>query len=344
MPFPRLAPMSPAAAWRRTVPAVLAAAAAIALAAPAPARAAGPAAGAGASPLVIVSTSDVHAKTVPCGCHIPKGGLARRAAFDDSLRKIYPNLLVVDTGGFFPAGPSERDDAPFVTKAMHAMRLDAVGLSDQEFLFGLGFLEATMNEYPLPLVCANLWRRAPHRTLAQPFFVRPVGPYKVGVFGLISPRAQLGSAADTLEVSDPTEAARSAVTEMRKRGAQVIVLLSSLGKMDTESLVLAVPGIDVAIAGRNVPLMQRSRLLDHTTVVFGGEEGQFAGVTKLDLDASGRIESRDSEVVMLGPDVRDEPAMGRMVGAWEARPDVKARRARPGRAPRDSTEAAASKP
>src|SRR5438093_12410529 len=39
--------------------------------------------------LVILSTTDVKGTTSPCGCHIPKGGLSRRAGLADSIRAQY---------------------------------------------------------------------------------------------------------------------------------------------------------------------------------------------------------------------------------------------------------------
>lgn len=276
--------------------------------------------------IVVVSTSDVKAKTLPCGCNTPKGGLSRRAAFADSLRALYPNLLLVDSGGFFPDSQSERDDAPFMTAAMRDLGVAAAGLGDRELRFGRAFLLATLADSPVPLVCANVWERQPRRTLVKPWIVQKVGRHKVGLFGLLSAKADLGPSADSLEVSDPIQAASTAIAEMRKQGATVIVLLSSLGKIETEDLALAVPGIDVAIGGRNVPLLQRSRQIDHTTVVFGGAEGQYVGVTELGLDAKGAIVSRTSEAWMLGPDVRDQPEMLARVTEFESRPEVRARR------------------
>jgi 2',3'-cyclic-nucleotide 2'-phosphodiesterase (5'-nucleotidase family) len=282
--------------------------------------------------VVLLSTSDVKGKTLPCGCSIPKGGLSRRAGFADSLRKVHPNLLIVDSGGFFPDAQSERDDAPFMTEAMRDLGLAGVGLGDRELMFGRSFLLAALERSPVPVVCANLWEKAgkqPRRTLVRPWVVQKVGKQKVGLFGLINASAALGPSADSLEVSDPAEAARQAIAELRKQGANVIVLLSSLGRVETEDLVLAAPGIDVAIAGRNVPLLQRSREIDNTTVVFGGEQGQYVGLTELGLDAKGRIVSRKSGAWMLGPDVADQPAMLAKVTAFEERPEVKARRAPP---------------
>lgn len=292
--------------------------------------------------LVLVSTSDVKGKTVPCGCSTPKGGLSRRAGLADSLRRTTPNVLIVDSGGFFPDNKSEIADAPFMAAAMAELPVAAAGLGDRELLFGRSFLLATLKSAPFPVVCANLWDRAPRQLLVKPSLVVTAGKQKVGFFGLMSPSAALGPSGDSLEVSDPTEAARGAVAALRKQGANVIVLLSSLGKIETEDLVVAVPGIDVAIAGRNVPLLQRSRQVDSTTVVYGGEQGQYVGVTDLGLDAKGRIVSRTSDAWMLGPDVADRPAMLAKVNAFEEQPSVKARR--PASKVPHAAEAGAPKP
>ena len=49
--------------------------------------------------LIILSMTDVHAETSPCGCSTPRGGIARRASFADSMRTSYGQILLVDNGG-----------------------------------------------------------------------------------------------------------------------------------------------------------------------------------------------------------------------------------------------------
>jgi 5'-nucleotidase len=282
----------------------------------------------------------VKGKTMPCGCHIPKGGLSRRAGFADSLRRVNPQLLVVDTGGFFPDSKAEIDDAAFMSQAMHELGVNAVGVGERELRFGRGYFLATVANAQLPVVCANLLDKQTRRPLVRPWSVQKVGRAKVGLFGLITDKGSLGPSADSLAVSDPTVAAREAVAELRKQGATVIVLLSTLGKIETEDLVLVVDGIDVAIAARNVPLLQRSRMVNKTTVVLGGEQSHYVGLTEVELDARGRAVSTTSGAFMLGPEVADQPAMMAKVTAYEATPEVKARRAPPGqpdRAGADST-------
>jgi 5'-nucleotidase/UDP-sugar diphosphatase len=288
----------------------------------------------------VLSTSDVKGKTSPCGCHIPKGGLSRRAGFADSLRRLNPQLLIVDSGGFFPDGTNEIDDAVFVSRAMHDVGVSAAGVGERELLFGRGFFLATVTNAQVPVVCANLLDKQTRRPLVRPWLVQKVGRVKVGLFGLFSDKGSLGPSADSLAVGDPVAAAREAVAELRKQGATVIVLLSTLGKLETEDLALVVDGIDVAVAARNVPLLQRSRMVNQTTVVLGGEQSQYMGVTEVALDARGRPVSATSGMYMLGPDVPEEPAMLARVTAYEAQPEVKARRAPAGRpAAPDSTAA-----
>ena len=100
----RARPAGAAAARRRALGVMLAGALLVSLAGCAPKG----------RTLVVVTTNDVMAKTSPCGCHTPKGGLARRAAFLDSLRAKRGDVLVVDAGGFFPETDAERGAGPFM--------------------------------------------------------------------------------------------------------------------------------------------------------------------------------------------------------------------------------------
>src|SRR5207248_11800625 len=70
------------------------------------------------SRVLVVTTTDVTGKTSPCGCHTPKGGLARRATFLDSVRAVRRNVVVLDAGGLFPVTDDEQEAAPYMPHAM----------------------------------------------------------------------------------------------------------------------------------------------------------------------------------------------------------------------------------
>ncbi len=268
--------------------------------------------------LVVLSTTDVKGKTGPCGCHVPKGGFARREAFADSIRAGFGQALLVDCGGWCPEGDTTyRAVADFQADELGRARTDAVGTSDRELQYGLGFLRAVAAPGGLPLLCANLWDAGRHHLVLPGSRLVHVGGVTVGVFSLLSEKADLGPARESLAVEEPTAAAYRTVRELRGRGASVIVLLSNLGTVESEDLANALEGIDVMIVGRKVPVLQRGRMVNHTVVCYGGEQGHYLGVTHVQLDAQGHMTTAENTTVMLGPDVPEDAGALARVKAFE---------------------------
>ncbi|MCC6350801.1 MAG: hypothetical protein IT347_14535 [Candidatus Eisenbacteria bacterium] len=272
---------------------------------------------AAAAPLIVLSTSDVKGKSSPCGCHTPKGGLARRAALADSVRATNPNLIVVDTGGYFPEEADYEAAAVFMLESMMSLGTDAAGVGESDLRYGLGFLRAGLARTKLPVTCANLLDATTGRPVFPPFLLKTVGRAKVGFFALLAPSADLGPSRDSLRVADPLESAYRTVAALRERGATVVVLLSDLGKIDSEEVANSIPGITLVIAGHKIPLFPEGRRVGGAVVVYGGEQSQYAGLATIPLDAAGRATAVGAETVMLGPERREEPAMLSRVRTFE---------------------------
>ncbi len=294
--------------------------------------------------LVVVSTVDVKGKTSPCGCHVPKGGFARREAFMDSLATIYGQTLLVDGGGWAADSESvQRDATTFVAAEMSIAGVAAAGVSERELAYGLAALQTVVGRTKLPVVCANLRERSSGRLVFPACRIVRTGDLDVGVFALISDKVALGPAADSLQVDEPAAAARATIAELRGKGARVIVLLSSLGKVESEDLVTAVDGVDLLIVGRNVPVLQKGRLVKRTLAVYGGEQGHYVGVSTLSLGAGQRVDSADAITVALSPNIPDKPSTMARVKAFEdafAERKQRWEREHPGRASSGASDAA----
>lgn len=268
--------------------------------------------------LLVLSTTDVKGKTGPCGCHVPKGGMSRRASFVDSLRLSYGQLVLVDNGGFFP-DENERKAAPaFMLDVMKTMGTDAVNIGERDLRFGREFLAEKLTRSGIPAVSANLVDKASQKPLFNPYIVKKVGGVTVGIFGLIAPTSDLGPSKESLAVLDPSATARTAVAALKAKGAQVIILLAQLGKVDGEDLVTEVDGIDAVMMGRNVALIQRGRMVKSTIACYGGEQGHYVCRTELALDAQHHMQSAEAEAVILGPEVPDNAPIAASVKAFEA--------------------------
>ena len=267
--------------------------------------------------LLVLGTTDLKGRTSPCGCHTPKGGFARSAWVLDSLRAEGAAYLYVDAGGAFPDQDGRTDLAEFMYRSLRSQEPAAVGVGPRDLRHGVQFLRGLARETGLPVLCANLEDRASGRALFPGTRVVTVRGVKVGLFALLGERWDLGPARDSVRVTDPENAAHEAVAALRAQGAQVIVLLSQLGKVGGEDLAAAVPGIHVVLLGHDVPILERGRRVGGAMLSYAGELGQHLGLVRVALDATGTPNGGDVEVRALGPDVREQPAMLARVKAFE---------------------------
>ena len=284
--------------------------------------------------LVILSTTDVKGKTSPCGCHIPKGGLSRRASLADSIRAQYGQVALVDDGGFFPEGDDQQDLAVFIMDVMNRLNTDAVGVGERDLRYGASFLRAQVKRNRLPVVCANLIDKRSRKPLFNPYLVKKIGGVQVGFFGLIGEKVNLGPLRDSLLVEEPVAVATRTIAEMRKKGVDVVVLLGQLGKVENEDLVSTVDGVNAVVVGRDTPIIPKGRMIKNTVACYGGEQGYYLCKTVLTLDASRQVTTGEADAVMLGPEVRDQSEIYELVKSFEDGFNEKLRKAETERAAR----------
>ena len=234
------------------------------------------------------------------------------------MKVQYGQVLLVDNGGFFPeeADSLYREKAWFLMDGMVLIGTDAAGMSEKELKYGRAWLLAQLKRTRLNMVCANVWDKVTKKPLVQPYVLVKKGNVTIGVLGLTSDKVDLGPSRDSLTLEDPVVAAQRTVAEMRKKGATVVVLLSMLGKVESEDLVTTVDGIDVVVAGRNVPVLQKGRLIKNTVAVYGGEQGQHIGRTVITLDGARKMQSGENDVFVLGPEVGEKPEVLQLVKSF----------------------------
>ena len=266
--------------------------------------------------LALVATTDLRGETSPCGCHTPRGGFSRIGGFVDSLRKAGPTAYF-DAGGFFPDLSSRSDLADFMARTLREMQPAAVGVAPRDLQLGPTLLVRLVRETGLPVTCANLVDRRTKAPLFPVTRLAEVGGVKLGVFALLGERFELGAARDTVLVTDPEAAAQQAVAALQAQGAQVIVLLSQLGKVGGEDVVAAVPGIDAVFLGHDIPVLEHGRRVGSALVSYAGERGQQLGLISLTLDAGGRKADGSIEVASLGPGTTEHAGLLARVKSFE---------------------------
>jgi hypothetical protein len=240
-----------------------------------------------AKDITIIYTGQTHAMLYPCSCPISQdGGVSRRATLVKELRKKYPKLLLLDCGSFTAGGlmdeytqstqlDIERSLVNF--KAMELMQYDAVGISPDEFNFGKDFFLKNAKLTNPAYLSANL-----DTDKVVPYIIKEIDGVKIGIIGLTGLAANLK--AEGLKVNEPKDTEKL-IGRLRKEGAQVVMLLSTLGEKEDLKLISEVKGIDILFIGQDPLKGESLTKIDNTFVLRPSWQGRKLGRLTLEVKA-----------------------------------------------------------
>lgn len=200
-----------------------------------------------AEEIKIVFSGQSYAMLYPCSCPMaPDGGVARRAALIKKLRAAGPNVLVVEAGSSMASGGQDQYSQNYEAdsrrtdiylQSLKAMGYDALLVSGQECVFGTEFLK---RYWDVPFVSSNT------EGAGRPYIIKSIGGIKIGILGLTDISALSRGLAGW---QAPISVLEQRVSELKKQGVSVIILLSSLQPAEDQDLLRSVKGIDVVING-----------------------------------------------------------------------------------------------
>lgn len=255
----------------------------------------------------ILFTGSTHAMLYQCNCPRYKdGGVARRATLIKQIRAARPNPLLLDAGSFFAGGlldehtqsvQLDMQRTAVNLQAMEIMKYDAAAVAEDELNFGKGFLEENIARHNIPFVSCNI-----KMDKVKPYVIKEIAGSKVGITAVTS----LAAMQKTGEVKfiEPRTALRQAVEELRKQGAKIIILLSSLEENESILLSNNIPGIDVVVIARGEQKEPVNKI-DSTIFVRSHWQGRSLGRLTLILK-EGKIADYKAEAIRLSDQVADD--------------------------------------
>jgi 2',3'-cyclic-nucleotide 2'-phosphodiesterase (5'-nucleotidase family) len=233
--------------------------------------------------LVLLGTTDVHGRLYNHDYYTGRStdhGLALLKPLVDSVRRANPGrTLLFDSGDLLQGNPlgfvyaRQYPQAPNpIIRAMNLMGYDAAAIGNHEFNYGLDHLANAIEQAAFPFVSANVYRASDGLHAYDPFVLIPVSTpagdtLVIGVTGNTPPGVHVWDRHNVegiLEFREITSSVRRVVAEMRRRGADLVVVLSHGGLEGTsydmattglpaENVVLDLarqePGIDVIFMG-----------------------------------------------------------------------------------------------
>ncbi|PLL14302.1 bifunctional 2',3'-cyclic-nucleotide 2'-phosphodiesterase/3'-nucleotidase [Tabrizicola sp. TH137] len=285
--------------------------------------------------LRLLATTDLHAHAMGWDYRRdrPQTGIGL-AALEEKIalaRADCPNTLLLDNGDFLHGSAlgdwavGEGADQPHpMIAAMNALGYDAATLGNHEFSHGLDVLERALDEAEFPMVSANLHALDGRRFVRSGILIErqirddggKTHRLRIGITGIAPPQTAIWESArigGRIGVSDPVPAAIEAVTDLRRKGADVVVLLAHTGLgeeterplMEHAAHPLArLSGADAIILGHEHAVFPQqsapSRALLHgRPAVMPGFHGSHLGKIDLALASDGtgwRVRARDVAV------------------------------------------------
>ncbi len=233
--------------------------------------------------LRIMETTDVHGNILSYDYNkdevYPKVGLAKTATLIKNARKEVKNSILVDNGDLIQGTQLATYKAKYnvlkpgevhpVFKAMNRMGYDIATLGNHEFNFGFDFLKEAYNDAEFPYVNANVFiddhdanpqndknMFKPYRIMKKMFIDENGKKHvlKIGFIGFLPPQAMQwdkGILQGKVVVKDIVETAKKFIPEIRKKGADLVIVLAHTGlrpsRSETENAVFPlseIPGID----------------------------------------------------------------------------------------------------
>lgn len=264
--------------------------------------------------LTLLFSSDMLGKIRSCGCtDDDAGGLARRATATRQIRERTENLLVLDAGDAFSLDLSfTKEEASLTIDAFSAMGVDAMTPGENEFIFGLPFLQAAAQNASFSMLAANvLDPESGGPVFGVPYIVRELpGGTRVAVTGVLDETIRFPSYIDRslFRIEPAAETLRGLLPRMR-READFLILLSHLGVGRTKTLLAEVEGFDLAVIGHGKPLMKEAERAGGALLLGTGGLGRYLGRIDLRLGADGSLRHGRVQLINLGEEYARDPVV-----------------------------------
>lgn len=218
--------------------------------------------------LTILQTNDTHSRIDPFpmdgGRNQGLGGVARRKVLIDRIREREEYTLLVDSGDIFQGTPYfNLYGGEVEIESLNRMGYEVATLGNHEFDNGIGGLEKTMPLAKFDWISSNLdWSGAKELApLVKPWTIKEIGPFKVGLFGLLCELEGMVAKDNHRGVVylDPVESARRSVADLKAHGCNVIVCLSHMGyqtryageQMRDDRFPAEVEGVDLVLGAHS---------------------------------------------------------------------------------------------
>ena len=244
------------------------------------------------------------------------GGLDRVATVVNSIRASRPDSILLDGGdtwqGSFTALKTQGMD---MVKAFNLLKTDAM-TSHWEFTLGIDrVMDLVENYVEHPFLGANVFDTEWDERAFDPYSIFERNGQKIAVIGQAFPYMPIANPSwmfPGLSFGIREKNIANLVTEVREKGADLVVLLSHNGFDVDRQLASRVNGIDVILCGHTHDALPEPVIVNKTLLIASGSNGKF--VSRVDLDVNKGVKGFKHRLIPIFSDViSPDPIMNELI-------------------------------
>ena len=252
---------------------------------------------AAADELVVLHTNDIHGRV-----DVDEGllGMPYVGALIDDHRQQHENVLVMDAGDTIHGRPIVNLlDGESAVGLMNEAGYDVMVPGNHDFNFGYERLLELEEMMEFELVAANVEKDG--ELLFDPYVIKDMGAFEVGVFGLATPDTYATTHPDNIEgieFTDMVDAASEYVSLLQDEGVDLIVALGHVGfagDHPSDEVAEEVDGIDLFVDGHSHDRLSEGEWRHDTLFVQAYEYTKDLGRVYVDL--SGEQPVMEAELI-----------------------------------------------
>lgn len=212
------------------------------------------------------------------------GGYERMAGYIQSVRDKNPNTLVFDGGDTFHGTlPLLESKGEALIPVLKKMNIEAM-VGHWDFAYGPKQVQKLMQQLNYPMLGINIYKKD-GKLFLPPFIIKEIAGVKIGIIGICCPviKGMPDHFSEGLEITDGSEELPKTIQQVKKEGADLIVLLSHSGFPQDAHLLSEVDGIDLCLSAYTHNRMYKPAKINNTLIINCGCHGIFMGHISLDI-------------------------------------------------------------
>ena len=264
----------------------------------------------------ILSANDMHA-AIEC--------FPRLCFVADSLRALYPDLLILSAGDNRSGDPiNDMYEIPAypMVSLMNIVGFQASTLGNHEFDSGEEGLAKLISMSNFPYLCANIHPAAKTGIHVRPWQMFDVGGVRLAIIGVtaLGPMGKPESHPDNmidLEFSDPLQSVQQ-YKNLRLQ-SDVVLLLSHMGYEDDVKLSAQLPWVDLIVGGHSHTQVKGGEM--HNGLLITQNVNRLARVTHITLTLeNGKVTGKTAENIAIKGVKRENKVVAKLTDYFTNNP------------------------